>query len=901
MRIVKSMLLAVLPALLIASLSSSPSYAAGGDRIAGALTASGGQTVTLRGNVRHQALPKFDEGAVDPALHLGTMTLLTVPTPAQQKALTQLLAQQQDRKSPNYHKWLTPEQFADRFGLSANDMQKMADWLQSQGFTRIQQARGRNWISFTGTALQVENAFATEIHHYNVEGKLHYANVTPPSIPAALAGIVGGVRGLDDFHPKPMGIQHHPNYFYNGSFQAQFVAPGDVYTIYDVNGLYANGIDGTGQKLAVMGETDIYQADINNFRTGFGLSSISCTTQAAAPNDIITSCSDPHFSYVLDGTDPGVRAGDLSESDLDLEWSGAVAPGAQLIFVNSTDVFTSFYYAIDNQDTLGETVISLSYGGCEFDENIGEANGLGPLFETELMQANTEGITFVNSAGDTGSAACDANNPGGTLTGTGLATQGLAVSYPASSPEVTAVGGTAIPLADISPTYWGTTNAANGGTALSYIPEQAWNDDDEFVTYCQQNPGTFCENGNDTPGWVPIISEATAQEDIGIGTGGGGASNCAVQNADFSACISGFAQPTWQTVTISGQSTRMVPDVSFLASPNFPGYIFCTQLSELGDSGSGSSCNPGGAAGITDALGLNYISVIGGTSVSAPVFAGMVTLLNQYLADGTSPGLGNVNGTLYTLAATPANGAFNPVLSGDNFVACQPGDPSVQPVAQQCPSTGPSAGVIGYEASNADEATSFNLVTGLGSVNANHLAVAWAASLPAGFTLAPTATSYQVTQGSPVDATVIVQLNGGFTGPVAFQCSDPAPASTCTAPPSVNATGKVSFNITTTAPTAALNHPSGRATGIFYATFLPGLLGILFTAGSRRRSLRGLRLLGLIVALGFTTLWMASCGGGSSGGNTSNPGTPVGNYTITVTATSGSSTVTSTFQLDVVQ
>jgi subtilase family serine protease len=897
MRIVKSMLLAV-PALLIASLSSSPSYAAASDRISGALTKSGGQTVVLRGNVRHQAKSQFDQGAVDPAMHLGTMTLLTVPTAAQQKALTQLLAQQQDRKSPNYHKWLTPEQFADRFGLSSNDMQKMADWLQSQGFTRIQQARGRNWISFTGTALQVESAFATEIHHYNVEGKLHYANATAPSIPVVLSGIVGGVRGLDDFHPKPMGIQHHPNYFYNGEFAAQFVSPGDVYTIYDVNALYTNGIDGTGQKLAVMGETDIYQSDINNFRTGFGLSSISCTTQAAAPNDVITSCSDPHFSYVLDGADPGVSSGDLSESDLDLEWSGAVATGAQLVFVNSTDVYTSFYYAIDQNLA---PVISLSYGGCEFMENIYQANGLGPLFETELMQANTEGITFVNSAGDTGSAACDSNNPGGSLTGTGLATLGLAVSYPASSPEVTAVGGTAIPLADISPTYWGTTNATNGGTALSYIPEQAWNDDDEFVTYCQQNPGTFCENGNDTPGWVPIISEATAQEDIGIGTGGGGASNCANQTADFSECVSGFTQPTWQTVTISGQTTRMVPDVSFLATPNFPGYIFCTQLSELDDSGSGSSCNPGGAAGITDALGLRNISVIGGTSVSAPVFAGMVTLLNQYLADGTSPGLGNVNSTLYTLAATPANGAFNQVLVGDNFVACEGGDPTDQPVALQCPSTGPSAGVIGYEASDSDAATGFNLVTGLGSVNVNHLAAAWAASLPAGFSLAPTAMSYQVTQGSPVDVTVTVQLNGGFAGTVSFQCSDAAPASTCTAPPSVNATGKVSFNITTTAPTAALNHPPARATGIFYAALLPGLLGILFTAGSRRRSLHGLRLLGLIIAMGFTTLWMTSCGGGSSG-NTSNPGTPPGNYIITVTATSGASApVTSTFQLDVVQ
>lgn len=983
MRIVKSMLLAVLPALLIASLSASPGYAAASDRISGALTS--GQTVVLRGNIRHQAKPQFDQGAVDPAMHLGTMTLLTVPTAAQQKALTLLLAQQQDRKSASYHKWLSPEQFADRFGLSSNDMQKMATWLQSQGFTMIQQARGRNWISFTGTALQVESAFATEIHHYNVEGKLHYANATAPSIPAALSGIVAGIHGLDDFRLKPMGIQsRRPNY-YSSALESQFIAPGDIYTIYDINPLLnaATPINGTGQKLAIMGETEIYQSDINDFRTGFGMTPISCTVEGPAPNDIITACSDPHFSYVAADGGPGeVSSGDLSESDLDIEWSGAVAPGAQLVFVTTGDVFNSFYYAIDNNVA---PVISLSYGGCEFEENIGEANGLGPLlFEQELMKANGEGITFVNSSGDTGAAACDYNEPPpGSLSSTGLATLGLAVSYPASSPEVTAVGGSAIPLANFTSTYWTTpsVNVTNGDTAISYIPEQGWDDGDEFLQLCQGDPSSaFCQNGNgstaEVPPWAPITTLATAQKDIGLAGGGGGASNCAVQNADFSACVSGFAQPAWQTVTVAGQSTRMTPDVVFLATPNFPGYIFCTQLSELGESGSGSTC----ANGIAYAVDPNF-SLIGGTSVSAPIFAGVVALLNQYTA---SAGQGNINTSLYQLAAT-APTAFHDITAGDNHIACEVGTPSVQPTAIQCPSTG----VIGYSAG-----TGFDLATGLGSVDVNDLAVAllnppdFTASSPTttlsvfggqsgtatitvtpinnfsgsvsfscsglptgdtcsfnpttvtpsggepvnttatiqtgasaasgtvviyattgvlsqrshtadsialtvtpGFTLVPTAQSFAVTQGSSVNATVLVTLASGFSGTLSFTCTDPAPASICTVPPSVNATGQVSFNITTTAPTAALLHPSGRATGIFYAAFLPGLLGILFTAGSRRRSLRGLRLLGLIVALGFTTLWMASCGGGSSG-STGNPGTPVGPYTISVNATSNGASIT---------
>lgn len=976
MRIVKSLL----PAILLASLFSSLSYAVTPDRISGALNS--GQAVPLRGSVHHKALPQFDQGPVDPAMQMGTITLITAPTAAQQKAITQLLTQQQDRKSSNYHKWLTPEQYADRFGLSQNDMQQIAAWLKSKGFTMIQPARGRNWISFTGTAAQVQNAFGTEIHRYEVKGELHYANATPMQIPAALSGVVSGLMGLHDFLAKPMNHRVQPNY-YSSVLKSQFIAPGDVATLYDINALYTAGIDGTGQKLAVMGQTDIYLADINDFRAGFGLSSLSCTTNTSG---VITLCSDPHFSYVLNGTDAGVRSGDLSEADLDLEWAGAVARGAQIIYVNtpfsSGGTFTSFYYAIDNNLA---PVISLSYGDCEFNTNIGEAQGFPQLFEAELMKANSLGITFVNSSGDSGAAECDVNNPGGTLTSTGLATNGFAVSYPASSPEVTGVGGTAIPLANFSSTYWNTSNGSDGGSVNpngpqnGYIPEQAWNDNFEFYQFCQTNSGLqFCATGNGTG--TPITSEATAQNAIGISSTGGGASNCAVQTSDFSACVSGFPQPSWQTVTVSGQTTRLSPDVSFLATPNFPGYIFCTELSELGLTGTGSSC----ASGIETAVSTNS-SLIGGTSVAAPVFAGVVTLLNQYTAGNQ----GNINPSLYRLAATAPN-AFNDVTLADNKVACQANSPGApQPSSVWCPSTG----VLGFSAG-----TGFDLATGLGSVNANNLAVAlktppdFSASspttsltvfagqsgtatitvtpinnfsgsvsfactgLPSGgtcsfspatvtpsgapvtttatiqaggsattanvaitattgvlsqvshpaaaialtvspaFTLAPTATSFQVSQGAAVNATVTLTLASGFSGTIAFACTDAAPQSICTVPPSTNASGTVSFNITTTGPTVGMLQHSDHSTRIFYALLLPGLLGIVFTAGSRKRSVRGMRLLGLIVVLGFSTLWLASCGGGSSG-STSNPGTPKGTYAITVSGTSNGASATSTFNL----
>jgi hypothetical protein len=276
--------------------------------------------------------------------------------------------------------------------------------------------------------------------------------------------------------------------------------------------------------------------------------------------------------------------------------------------------------------------------------------------------------------------------------------------------------------------------------------------------------------------------------------------------------------------------------------------------------------------------------------------AGIVTLLNQALS---ANGLGNINPVLYSLAGTP--GVFHPATTGDNNVFCEVGQPIAPwPVAMQCP----AAGVFGYKASTSDAVTGYNLVTGLGSVDANNLAIAFASPpTPPDFTLTSPVATFQVSQGASINATVNVDLASGFTGPITFTCTDPAPLSVCTVPPNTNVSGQVSFAITTTAPTAELRHPADRTPRIFYALLLPGLLGVVFTAGSRRRSSRGMRLLGLIVVLGFSTMWLASCGGGNSsgggGGGNSNLGTPTGSYMITVTGTAGSEIATSSFQLTV--
>lgn len=994
--------------LFLSLLTSTLCFAQQPDRVTGAIA---GQMVALTGQVNHRVKPQYDQGPVEASFKLSQVTLLTLPSPSQQKALSLLLAAQQNPKSASYHKWLTPEQYADRFGLSPNDIQKISAWLTSEGFTVASVARGRNWIVFGGTAGQIESAFRTELHYYKVDGKMHFANAWAPSIPAALSGIVQGFRGFDSFGPKPMYVKRAgsrtpgpgPNYYDASLPPYDFMAPNDIQTFYDLGPLYTAGFDGTGQSMVIVGETDVYLADLNAFRAGFGLPTINCTPVNGL---ITTSCNTSNFQYILNGTDPGVSLGDLTESDLDLEWSAATAPGAKIIFVNSSPsntslspiggVWNSFYYAIDNKLA---PVISMSYGFCEFDDNYVAAD------EVELMKANSFGITFVNSSGDSGAASCDPP-PDST---NNLAVQGLAVSYPASSPEVTGVGGTAISY-PYNSSDWGTNNSTNnGGTVVSYIPEIAWNDDVELAA-------AYPSSGDDTA--------LEVQESYAIVSSGGGASNCSVQSDSNSDCASGFPQPSWQTVTISGQTTRLVPDVSLLASPNFPGYVYCTPVEELSstspyDSETTSSCGTGTAANITTAVsGIpgsqpNTFdvdpSLVGGTSASAPMFAAMVTIINQYLNGTSTAGLSNINPTLYTLAEN-TTGVFHPVTSGTNNVYCEADTPAQPwPTALVCPSgTNPS---FGYNASDDDPTTGYNIVTGLGSVDANALAVAWKAyvtpdfaisagsltpspvpagqsasstitisavagstgtvvnfmpssckglptgatcsfnpmsvpfngtdqattvvtiataanmAIPSGpqtititptnsfsttttvnltvtattesFTLSSTASTYSVAVGGTAAVQIAVASTTGFIAGTAPTTTTALPLTyTCTGSPSLttaeiscelpnggqptNATG-VTVTLVTTAPTTQLR-PLGRSS-IFYALLLPGLFGVVFLARGRTR---GLRLLSLIVVLGFSTVWLGSCSSGGSNTSTPpNPGSTVGSYTVTVSATTG--------------
>jgi uncharacterized protein (TIGR03437 family) len=407
----------------------------GADRITAPVDTA--RTVVLKGHLRPEAQAQNDQGPADPAMEIVYATLLLTPDPS----IESFLADQQTPGSPNYRRWLTPQQFGDRFGLSRNDLPKVTAWLQSQGLRINDVARGRHWITFSGTAGRIGRALDTEFHNYLVNGERHFANATDPSIPEALQGVIGGFRGLNDFRPQSMVIRSpkQPGSITpdNNIGANHFLAPDDLATMFDITALYNAGIDGTGQTLVIAGETDVDMNDFRVFQARYGISS-----------------NLPQL--MLFGPDPGIRS-DLIEADLDLEWSTAVARGATIVYAYATNVFTAAQYAVDQN--LGQ-VMSISYGDCEAYNST--------AYRAIAQEANAEGMTVFVSAGDAGAATCDRDGP------VPLATHGATASWPASFPEITSVGGTE--LNDSGGAYWAASNSATDASALSYIPEVPWND-----------------------------------------------------------------------------------------------------------------------------------------------------------------------------------------------------------------------------------------------------------------------------------------------------------------------------------------------------------------------------------------------------------------------------------------
>ena len=380
---------------------------------------------------------------------------------SEEQAATQFVADLHNPKSPNFHKWLTASEFGKNFGLAEADIQTITGWLQSHGFTVNTVYPNGMVIDFSGSAGQVRRAFHTSIHHLDVNGVRHVANVSDPQIPAALAPAVAGIVSMHDFQPHPMKRAKYT--FNQGGYTDQAVVPEDLATIYNLNPLFAQGITGVGQTIVVIEDTDLYSsADWDTFRSTFGLSQYtggSLTTLHPQPASGLNNCSVP-----------GLLTGDDGEAILDAEWASAAAPSAAIVVAACRNTRSTFggFIAMANvvNSTTPPSVISISYGNCEAENGSSSNASISALYQ----QAVAEGISVFVSSGDEGAAACDA---GGTS-----ATHGIGVNAYASTAYNVAVGGT-----DFSDTvdgttgnYWSATNTANYGSALSYIPEIPWND-----------------------------------------------------------------------------------------------------------------------------------------------------------------------------------------------------------------------------------------------------------------------------------------------------------------------------------------------------------------------------------------------------------------------------------------
>jgi len=691
----------------------------------------------LRGNTHPLARPEFDRGAAPPSLPTQRILLVLKRSSDQEAALEQLLESQQDQSSPNYHNWLTPQQLGQQFGPADEDIQAITSWLQSHGFQVAHVANGRTVIEFSGIAAQVKEAFHTEIHKFVVNGEEHWANSSDPQIPTALTPAVAGTLTLHNFQRTPMyhlaGLFSRekasgkirpvkPSITFPGGCDQDnncyALGPSDFAAIYNVLPLWNTApkpIDGTGQTIAIVGESNINIQDVRDFRTFFGL-----------------PVNDPLI--VLDGPDPGLQP-DETEADLDVQWSGAVAKGATIKLVLSATTFTtlgvdlSAQYIVDNDVA---PILSESYGECEL--FIGTA---GNQFYSQLwQQAAAEGITAFLSSGDQGSAVCDRQFQAAPQP----AQFGLQVSGFSSTPYNISVGGT--DFNDLlNPTqFWNTTNnSTTQASAKGYIPEVTWNDSCTNAIFSNFGFSGTPEQNCNNPQLAPFV--------FALGGSGGKSSCTSSDGQNTSTCSGGYPKPPFQTGPgVPNDLKRDVPDVSLFASNGFEGnfYMICEADSNPG----AASCDPN--AGFSDFVG------IGGTSASSPAFAGIMALVEQQ----TGSRQGNANFIFYKLAAQnscasksapAASCVFYDVTGGTIAMPCANGSPNCT-----TKTSGDSFGVL----SGFNAGPGYDLATGLGSVNASNLVKAWSSVK---FTASNTTltlnggNAVNVTHGTSVNASVTVK------------------------------------------------------------------------------------------------------------------------------------------------
>lgn len=481
-----------------------------------------------------------------------------------------LLTQQLDPKSDKYQKWLTPNEFGKQFGLLKADYQSVIKWLKDSKI-KISQTWANNLrLDFQATALQIEQAFQTQMQLFELDDQIYYATLQQPLLPANWASKVIEVKLHNFLFTQPIikqQIEILPQVIDRGNFA---IGPQDIHVAYNFNPLFAVGVEGNGQDIGIVARSDFEISDVNEFRRLFKLS--------------------PNTPIKIPAGKEIVKRGPIEELEvlLDSQLSGAVAPKATIQVVIAdryNDIDQSIAYFLNNLPNT--KVLSVSFGICEkfaFPK-------LQTIFNNLFKQAAAQGQSVLVASGDSGANECGDN-------------QSQQVNAIAASPFVTAVGGTSLKV-----------NINSDGDVISYQDEECW-----------------------------------------TGSGGG--------------VSSVFPRPEYQTLAEISQTGRTLPDVSFLADPNKPGFFV---------------------------VFLKFARIIGGTSAAAPVWAGILSLTNQF---SKTSGLGNVNPRIYQLgkiqqsSTNPRQLFFNDVIVGNNS----------------------SASLVGFSAESG-----YDLCTGWGSPNVDQL------------------------------------------------------------------------------------------------------------------------------------------------------------------------------------
>lgn len=662
----------------------------------------------LTGNHRTLVKAAKDMGELPGQTSLRNLSLHLKRPAGRQAALNTLIDQQHNPRSPNYRLWLTASQLDTVYGPDPIQRKALVAWLQGQGMKNVRVSSAGLDVHFDATASQVKRTFSTELHRFALNGEQHVVNTADPSVPVEFSGLVGSVTGLNDFRPKPQshrvadmakagapgGVQPQLTLPITNGPRYYAVGPQDFATIYNVRPIWAAGFRGAGQTVTVAGDSNLQLADWLSFRSSFGLSGYAGTLSIAHPG-----CADPGL------------ADNEYEAAVDAEWASAAAPDAnvQLISCPDSETTSGVFTAIENALNSGSppAILSVSFGSCESSDEPGSNEYVNDLFQ----QAAAEGTSVFVSSGDGSSAWCDWSYLNADLKVHG----GLSINVLAASPYAVAVGGTtySVTLQGKANQYWtqARSTAANGYlSALSYIPEMAWNDSCgnpvEATSWGYSDTLSFCNSSffNAYPG--------------AYGTTGGNSKNVTVT-------------PSWQSGVPGAPpaGARGVPDVA-LMSGGYAGsnYVIACMSDE---SKNGVPCDFSEDGNVLGSAGY-------GTSFSAPAFAGVQALINQKL--GTRQG--NPNYALYQIgrleytsaaagfgtSATCSSALGNTIASNCVFI-----DTTVGTNSNPCaPSTLDCFSIAGQDTGLTSQSTStyqpafaagpgWDYTTGLGTVNVTNL------------------------------------------------------------------------------------------------------------------------------------------------------------------------------------